>query len=257
MHPSAIWTRLPHDLGNRIESTIHAGIENHGECRFFFRADDVGAPGNRFRELLAVFQKYQTPLCLAVVPAWLTAQRWRVLKALGKKTPGLWCWHQHGWRHVNHEPRGKKQEFGAVRENRAIRNDVLRGRRRLEAIMGEDFYPVFTPPWNRCDERTITALKEFGYYGISRNPGAMPLTPASLTDFSIHVDLHTRKGKKAFKEWDTFFFEMKAAVSSGWCGMMIHHQRMNDTAFIFMDRLLKYLRYHPRIHSVHFKDFVG
>ena len=112
---SPIWRHFPSDLVSRTERCIHIAserLENKGPGHIFFRADDVAAPGEKFARLMDIFKRHQVPLCLAVVPAWLTGRRWQYLKGQGAKESSLWCWHQHGWRHVNHETDGKKQEFG-------------------------------------------------------------------------------------------------------------------------------------------------
>ena len=146
---AAIWRKPVPDWRRRLEASIRrAASDGTGVTQLFFRADDVAVPGERFRDMLRVFAQNEVPLNLAVVPAWLTRERWRALSRLGASTPRLWCWHQHGWRHMNHEPQGKKQEFGPARPPEALRRDLDRGRERLQRLMGDCFYPVFTPPWS-------------------------------------------------------------------------------------------------------------
>jgi peptidoglycan/xylan/chitin deacetylase (PgdA/CDA1 family) len=155
---SKLWQRLPSDIVSKIERCLAADCEQRsqrGDAYIFFRADDIAVPGKQFAHLLEVFSQNRVPLCLAVVPAWLTRQRWRVLKNIAQNTASRWCWHQHGWRHVNHEIDGKKQEFGPVRSRADLEHDIRRGRQRLESLLGQSFYPVFTPPWNRCDQKTL------------------------------------------------------------------------------------------------------
>ena len=142
-----IWRKPLPDWRQRMTTCVYeAAAARTTATRIFFRADDVAVPGERFREMIGLFEQHGVPLNLAVVPAWLTAPRWRALKHAGRAAAHLWCWHQHGWRHHNHEPRGKKQEFGPARSPGALRRDLERGRRRLEALMGPSFFPVFTPP---------------------------------------------------------------------------------------------------------------
>ena len=101
----------------------------------FLRADDVAVPGSQFSRLLNLFYDQRVPLCLAVVPAWLTHVRWQKIREVQQDAAHLWCWHQHGWRHINHQITGKKQEFGPHRSQFEIENDVIRGRQRLEDIL--------------------------------------------------------------------------------------------------------------------------
>jgi len=223
---SSLWLSPPLDLTSKIERSIdsaHDLASARGTGYIFFRADDVAAPGIPFARLMELFTRYSVPLSLAVVPAWLTGPRWQELKELAHRAPSLWCWHQHGWRHINHEVQGEKQEFGPSRSPSRIREDLIRGRHRLEVYMEQDFYPVFTPPWNRCDLTTLKLLKGLGYHAVSRAHASLPPTPEGLPDFPVNVDLHTRKEANPVVDWDHLFAELSHAVASGLCGIMIHH----------------------------------
>ena len=257
---SSLWTSLPLDLASRIERCIDSARDLAGRGvtgYIFFRADDVAVPGKQFFRLMELFTRYRVSLSLAVVPGWLTGSRWEHLKALTRKDRSLWCWHQHGWRHLNREVEGKKQEFGEGRSPFQIREDLVRGRYRLEMHMGEDFYPVFTAPWNRCSSVTLELLVELGYHAVSRSQGSLPPPPEGLPDFQVNVDLHTRKELDAEECWDGLFVELKGGLLSGLCGIMIHHQRMNEVAFAFLEVLLQKLSRHQGLRIVHFKDLVG
>jgi len=205
----------------------------------FFRADDLGVPGDNCRRMLEAFRAHGVPLHLAATPAWLTPARWDVLRAWAGEDD-LWCWHQHGWRHLNHQAAGKKGEFGSDRPDDELRADLTRGRDRLAAIMGDAFRPVFTPPWNRFDPRVGPILKDLGFTAVSRSSGAdrkVPL-PLGLPDIPINVDLHTRREADPAEGLDHLLVEFGRAVDEGRVGVMLHHQRMNDAAFAFLDRCL-------------------
>ncbi len=253
---SPIWRHFPTDLVYRTERCIHIASQrlgNSGPGRIFFRADDVAAPGRKLAKLMDIFKRQRIPLCLAVVPAWLTGRRWQYLKGLGAKESSLWCWHQHGWRHVNHEIDGKKQEFGASRSRSDIKRDLLLGKRRLEDLMAAEFYPVFTPPWNRCSLNTLQLLQDLGYAAVSRSRGSQPKAPKELSDLYVNVDLHTRKERDPASGWNNLLNELQQALSSDCCGIMIHHQRMNNGAFDFLEMLLKTMVRHKEFQLLHFR----
>ena len=255
---SSIWHRLPADIASRTERCIAAGCEqktHRRESCIFFRADDIGAPGKQFTRLIKLFSHHKVPLCLAVVPAWLTRPRWLALKSVCTKDASLWCWHQHGWRHINHEVTGKKQEFGPARSREELEHDIGCGKQRLENLLGTNFYPAFTPPWNRCDQKALDVLKILGYAAVSRSRGSSP-PPKGLPTLDINVDLHTRKEKTSRIGWENFFNELQLAIASGRCGIMIHHQRMNQAAFDFLELLLMALGRNKKLNRVHFKDVV-
>jgi len=132
-----------------------------------------------------------------------------------------------------------------------VAKDLLRGRDRLVERMGADFFPAFTPPWNRCSRDCLAMLAENGYKAISRSRGARPEAPSDLPDICIDVDLHTRKEDDAEKAWAGIRTEFAQGIRSGRCGVMIHHQRMTDSAFGFLDDLLMVLK------RMHYLDCVS
>ncbi|MBW2593724.1 MAG: polysaccharide deacetylase family protein [Deltaproteobacteria bacterium] len=234
-HVSSLWKdTLPADMARKVRE-----IFSSYRGTIFFRADDIGVAGKNFTKLVQIFSKHNVPLCLAVVPAWLTRARWVQLKNLCSKSPSLWCWHQHGWTHTNHETSGKKCEFGVSRSRAELSHDILRGKSRLENIMGSDFTPAFTPPWNRCSDLALTVIKELGFSAVSRSDGAKPPAPSGLPECAVNIDLHTRKESSPVESWANLMKEFRSGGSSGTCGVMIHHQRMNDNAFAFLDILLE------------------
>jgi peptidoglycan/xylan/chitin deacetylase (PgdA/CDA1 family) len=254
---SPIWRHFPSDLVSRTERCIHTAcerLEDKGSGHIFFRADDVAVPGRNIAKLMDLFKRHQAPLCLAVVPAWLTGRRWQTLKGLTGKAASLWCWHQHGWRHINHEAEGKKQEFGAVRSRLDLKRDLVLGKRRLEDLMETDFYPVFTPPWNRCSLATLQLLGDLGYAAVSRSRASMPQAPRGLPDFYTNVDLHTRKERNPALDWKNLLEELQPAISSKFCGIMIHHQRMNEAAFDFLEMLIRILVKRRDLQLVNYRD---
>jgi peptidoglycan/xylan/chitin deacetylase (PgdA/CDA1 family) len=254
---SSIWRHPPSDLSTQIEKCVRAaaGASQSAETGLiYFRADDVAVPGRPFNRMMELFSKYRVPLSLAVVPAWLTRQRWDAIRGSALRSAALWCWHQHGWRHVNHETEDRNQEFGAARQSAALKNDLLKGRQRLEDILGNQFYPVFTPPWNRCSLNTLELLKACGYLAVSRDCGARPDSPSALPDYCMHVDLHTHKAPDPVAGWERLFKTLTRDISAGRCGIMLHHQKMNAAAFDFLEILLKTLKKCKKLQLVNFKN---
>lgn len=211
----------------------------------WFRADDVGIPSANLFALLDCFRRHDVPLALAVVPSWLSASRWHVVQAHALQG-GRWCFHQHGRRHVNHQPSGRKSEFGTARSQEALLSDVLQGKQRLERLLQEAFFPVFTPPWNRMDGRMGNILQSLGFQAASRNDKAFFQEPLDFFEVPVNCDLHTRSGT-ALETWADFYGEFQWWIAQGLLGVMLHHQRMNRCALEFLDILLKVLCAEPRI----------
>lgn len=241
----------------RLAGHIARGCERANDRPLvFFRADDIAIPSRSFAGLIALFRKHALPLCLATVPAWLNAQRLAELRLVTGTATGQWCWHQHGFSHRNFEPSGKKQEFGPAREPAELQKSLAQGRDRLLRLLGDDFSPVFTPPWNRCGEATLRALAKLDFQAVSRSRGARPDPPATLPDFQVNVDLHTRKEPTAERAFTALLHELEDGLASGQCGIMIHHQRMNTRALALLDVLLAAIKSQPTIVPVHFRDLL-
>jgi hypothetical protein len=255
---SAIYQKNHPELELRLQTGLVSGIErSNGGCTIFFRADDIGFPSQNFMRLIGSFKKHRIPLCLATVPAWLNEARLDELYTVTGKLDPQWCWHQHGVTHRNFEQTGKKQEFGPSRSPERVMESLGKGREKLKDLLKDDFYPVFTPPWNRCTAETMAALSRLGFRAISRSTGARPESPAELTEIPVNVDLHTRKESGPETGLNNFLEELTQAVASGCCGVMIHHQRMNAAAFNFLDQLLAQIRMTGAIRPVHFKDILS
>jgi hypothetical protein len=115
---------------------------------------------------------------------------------------------------------------------------------------------VFTPPWNRCDQKALDALEKLGYAAVSRSRGSRPPSSKKLPNFDVNVDLHTRKEKTPAAGWQNLFDELQQAIAAGQCGVMIHHQRMNEAAFEFLEIFLNTLAKVKELQLVHFKDMI-
>jgi hypothetical protein len=252
---AAIWRHPVPDWPQRLATCIRdAAVARSSTTRVYFRADDVAVPGRSYREMIQVFSRQNVPLNLAVVPAWLTTTRWQALVRIGDAADHLWCWHQHGWRHHNHEPGGKKQEFGPARTHAALRQDLDRGRDRLEHLIGPRFLPVFTPPWNRCSAQTLDYLHRAGYIAVSRSRGSVPTGPQGLRELAVDIDWHTRKDVTAAAGWQALTAELSQGLTRPTCGFMLHHQRMSPVAVAALDHLLTLLKRYPRFALADFRS---
>lgn len=255
--PQVDYVRLLADMLDAARlAGLRASSANGEPPLIFFRADDVGLPSRNFTRLVELFAARSIPLALAVVPGFVQPSRVSELWALLSPHRDLWTIHQHGWLHVNHEVadetgRLRKSEFGPARSHDAKRADLAKGKAKLETLFGAFFRPIFTPPWNRIDADAARLLVELGFTGLSRATGAKPALAAAhvhgLREADVCVDLHTRKEAAAqdaiqglAEEFATGLRLTGSSKSQGpaRCGVMLHHQRMNDAAFDFLQDLL-------------------
>jgi hypothetical protein len=207
---------------------------------FFFRDDDAGWRDDRLRELLDVFDG--VPLDLAVIPAALSDELADEL--LARTGVGL---HQHGWAHENHEPEGRKHEFGPSRRRAAQRADIERGRERLAALLGDRLDPIFTPPWNRCTADTGACLVELGFRVLSREARAEPLRLPGLAEIPVRVDWVKPEREALLAE---------AIRAGGVCGVMFHHAVMEAGDMRAAAELLAVVGGHPRARCVAMMELV-
>jgi hypothetical protein len=68
------------------------------------------------------------------------------------------------------------------------------------------------------------------------------------------VDLHTDQASSAASGWQHLIDQLEKSLGRPRCGIMIHHQRMNDAAFCFLDTLLGILRQQRRLHMADIRD---
>ena len=257
--PSQIYLDYPAHSVSVLERRLKKGLDSRIDSvpvPIYFRADDIGVLSTPFETLINLFNGYRIPLCLAVVPAWLTSQRVSAISQLCEMSSSLWCWHQHGWQHKNHQRSGKKGEFGSDRSAAAIKNDILKGRDRLKALLGPSFAPFFTPPWNRCSDETLNQLAQAGFQAISTDQSRDRHRVSPLPDLAVNVDLHTRREPDAESCLQGLASELESAARMGAIGVMIHHQRMNSSSFTLLEGLFKIIVRTPELIPVNFHSLL-
>jgi len=243
-HCSVLWHAPLSDWRRRLHEAAERWTGNHVPT-VFFRADDIGAGGRAFEAVCRLFRHHETPLAMAVVPAWLSQVRKEQLFRSAPLEESLWGWHQHGWRHVNWQRTGKKSEFGEQRPFEKQWRDIWQGRQKMEDIFLDRFIPVFTPPWNRLSPLTVKILQQLNFRGISlAGPlprGARP--PSGLTNLRVQIDLHTRKARDPEQDYLALLDEITAMMGRKEpIGIMVHHHRMSLFAFDFLHELLTILK---------------
>lgn len=208
---------------------------------FFVRDDDAGWADSRFFELVEVVAASGVRLDVAAIPAALVPPTARRLSELA--VSGVVSVHQHGWRHANHEQLGRRCEFGASREEAQLVGDLLEGAATLRGLLSGALEPFFTPPWNRCDDRTADLLPELGFTVLSCDRSAPQRRRAGLAELPVAIDW-----VRSWREGGP------AAVAAACCravrsrphlesiGVMVHHAAMSAVELEALDRLLSVLQ---------------
>lgn len=199
---------------------------------FWWRDDDAVAVSPELERLLRLGERCGAPPALAAPAAAAEA----ALGSLG--VPLL----QHGYAHRNHAPPGdRKAEYGPHRPLAAMCAEIERGRRRLAALFGPAFAPVFVPPWNRIDAAVRAALPGLGFVGVSAFGRRLGPDEAN-----VHCDPMIWRPERRFggeeRPLGQLVGHLAARRSAGAfdepTGVMSHHLAQDEPAWLFLERLL-------------------
>jgi hypothetical protein len=222
---------------------------SHEPATVFFRDDDAGWRDDRLLALLDQFARYSVAIDLAVIPAALDRALARRLHQALTDGDGRVAVHQHGFVHVNHEPAGRKWEFGPARTKDAQHRDIELGRQRLHELMGPVVQPMFTPPWNRCTRDTARCLLDLGFDVLSRDVGAVPFDAPGLIELPIHLDWQAQRHgvRLTLAEWGAALATALGRPEP--VGIMLHHAVLDEEELELLRQLLAVLAAHDRVRS--------
>lgn len=233
---------------------------------FFIRSDDGGWGDEALLALLDLTATPGVPVDVAMIPEATTPALAATLARRQGQAPQLLGLHQHGRAHVNHQPEGRRGEFGDARTLDALRTDLHAGRQRLQALLQDAGAPppdlIFTPPWNRCSPQLPALLAEGGWRALSREHRAAP-QPA-LPELPVHVDW-SRQVREARAAGQPIGSAVSAAMADALratlretrtpvtpvmqatpLGLMLHHGAMDDEERRVLGELLNRWAAHPR-----------
>ncbi len=236
------------DLTQFLSSKQVQGQDIH----LFLRDDDVDEDEESLQQLLDIALARGVPMNLEIIPGRLTPGGIAVLKNALRADPSLFSLNQHGWIHANHEPEGRKCEFGPARSLAQQLDDITRGKILLQSLLEDRFFPAFTPPWNRCTAETYRVLNDLGFLVLSKDRGKAPIDDYQFKDISTTLDLYRWKGGARMKTPTEIVGELIAQMNDlPVVGLLLHHKVMDPEAFTFLDRLLCELTRFPvvRLHT--------
>jgi hypothetical protein len=213
--------------GSWLDPVRRALDESPAPVDLFFRNDDVGWDPAGLHALLDLFAEHSLPLDLAVIPCALDVGAADQLLVAAEDSPATIGFHQHGFAHRNHEPAGRKYEFGPSRGASLQRRDIAEGWRRLTELLGAAAEPIFTPPWNRCTPATGRYLVDMGFEVLSREASAPRLDIPGLSELPIRIDwfAHQKRVRLSRAEFGNL---LAAAIGSTEpLGIMFHHAIMD------------------------------
>lgn len=237
---ASVWTTLKAELDRWAEVGRIAS--------FWWRDDDAVAPTQALESLLALSERHQVPLALAVIPQGAeTGLADRLARSAAPVTVL-----QHGFAHRNHAPSGEKSaELGDHRAVAAVAAELADGRDRLAALFADRFFPAMVPPWNRIGAGVEAALPDLGFSGLSTFG---PRPAAGLGYLNTHIDIVDWRGNRGFAGEEACLGAAIGHLSArrtGRCdpdeptGLLTHHLVHDAACWQFIDRFLAELQGHP------------
>lgn len=222
---------------------------------FWWRDDDAVTVTTELEAILSISARYHVPLALAVIPEPLEDDLAPRIRDCPEVSVFL-----HGWAHKNHADKAageRASEFGDGRPVAESLNEMRRGHDKLSAAFGDDYLPVFTPPWNRIGAEAAARRCEAGLVGLTSFAKAFPDDRRCI---NTHVDIINWKAGRIFggieKAIDKLNAEIEARESdqSTPIGILSHHLVHDEAANRFLDNLFKTLACHSAAHFPGLKE---
>jgi len=209
--------------------------------RLWLRDDDAVAPSQALDRLLALCDRYEVPLVLAVIPEPTGEELARHLRDVNLASVAV-----HGWRHANYAAaHEKKQELGKHRSADEIAAELGRGLAKLSSLHGGKSLPMLVPPWNRIDESLVPAVCGAGFRAISAFADKLvELEASDLAVINTQVDIidwSARRGGDHARLAAQFVGELRKSRENGGypVGILTHHLVHDESAWDFLDQLLE------------------
>jgi predicted deacetylase len=223
---------------------------------FFFRDDDAGWANDHLFALLDRFAAYDVPIDLAVIPRAVDSPLAAVLQSRVDRNPQLLGLHQHGYAHANHEPTGRKCEFGPSRAAIVQWADIATGQSVLQNQFGPALDSIFTPPWNRVSQCTIDCLIELGFAALSRDASAMSFHTRELKEINVALDWQKKRSADAIGNALATCIADSAASGQP-IGVMLHHAVMDDADLENVSVLLRAISHHQNAQVVLMRNLIS
>ena len=216
-------------------------------ARFWWRDDDAVATTTQLEALLRLAG--DVPLALAVIPA-LAEQSLETALQTRPNVATL----QHGWRHANRDPVGKKSEFPATRNPVEVAAELRAGADRLCTLFEERFVPILAPPWNRFAPEFLPLLAPAGIVALSTMaPTPTARDESGVARIDVHLDPVEWKSDRGFvgteRALRLLLFHLRAQRLRGTepapaIGILTHHLVMDGATLAFLDQLIAMLAAH-------------
>ena len=172
----------------KLKSVINIERNSDYEVKFWWRDDDVSDSTEELKELISFSCLNKIPVNLAVIPQNLSNEAIKLIKQYTHISVV-----QHGYSHINYANVGEPlNEFGLHRSLEIQLKEIRIGFEKLITAFGNQFVPVFVPPWGHIAESVIEQVSTIGIKGISLIGDHDKIYP-NLINNNVHVDIHSWK----------------------------------------------------------------
>ncbi len=211
----------------------------------WWRDDDVSEPNPSLVRLLDLAGAFGVNVSLAAVPLWTNG---RLRREIENRPYTIVL--QHGFEHRNHATSGQRAiECGGARPVGQILEELRQGQRRLELLLGSQFFPVLAPPWNRISDAALAGLTDLGYIGLSTFGTRLHREPVpGLILLNTHVEVLTWRNGARFAGCEKVLGELvhhleaRRARTTGEgepLGLLTHHKDHDADVWPFIGQLLR------------------
>jgi hypothetical protein len=232
------------DITRELDAWHQGGIS----ATFWWRDDDAARVSPALERLLALSEAAEAPVSLAVIPCDADDG----LRDRLARQP-LASVLQHGWRHANHAPDGRQEEFGPHRPLPVMLHELASGWRRIAGFAR--CFPVFVAPWNRMDPHVLGYLSAAGLRAVSTlGPRETAELSAGIRRTNVHVDIVDWQGTRGFvgleRALDQVVTHLRQRRTGGAdadepTGLMTHHGFHDEGCWGFVAEFLRRSRAHP------------
>jgi hypothetical protein len=232
------------DLIAELDRSAEAGRR----ISFWLRDDDAVAPTPALDRLIALTERWDVPVVLAVVPFPASRALAVRLADIGRMKVAA-----HGFAHRNHAGADeKKQELGSHRQAATILGELELGLDRLSDMFGAQVLPMLVPPWNRISADLVPHLPGLGLRWLSAFGKDLPHQPSpGLVQIDCQLDIMDWRARRSHPR-DLLADRLAALVhergpASAPIGILTHHLVHDEAAWAFLDELFRSTARHPAV----------
>lgn len=230
----------------------------HEPATFWWRDDDVVAPSPQLDSLLAISEG--RPLALAAIAFHVTSD----LASRLADQPHVSIF-QHGWKHQNYAEAGPNSEYPAERSATIVAEELSKGFAKLSSLFGNQFVPVFTPPWHGFDSVHWPLLAEAGFKGISSKGRRSARVKLGLIQNNIHCVPIEWSSPPGFSDSSRYIAQLTGhleqrrlgADRGEATGILTHHLVQNRESLSFLKDVLDLLTDHPHARIIGAAELLG